>query len=97
LAALDAIQPPVAILAGLCVVTALLSLVGFRPLGSIVLGGTPLLLITVYGFAVLERGRREGIKRRTILWAPVYVAWRCKSFLLALGSFTRDKTALRQR
>jgi cellulose synthase/poly-beta-1,6-N-acetylglucosamine synthase-like glycosyltransferase len=91
LAALDAIQPPVAILAGLCVLTAALSVLVFKSLGGVVLGCAPLLLIILYGFAVLERGRHEGIKRRTILWAPVYVAWRCKSFFLALGFLARRK------
>jgi len=32
------------------------------------------------------RGRQDGIPIRTLLWAPVYVLWRCYSFVLAMSS-----------
>jgi cellulose synthase/poly-beta-1,6-N-acetylglucosamine synthase-like glycosyltransferase len=97
LAALDAVQPPVAILAGLCLASAVLALVVFRTQVSVAFGVAPLFLVATYGFAVLERGRREGIKRRTILWAPVYVAWRCMSFLMALKLFARPASMGKQK
>ena len=44
---------------------------------------SPLMLVGVYGLGVVLRGRHEGIRLTTVLWAPVYVAWRCASFILA--------------
>jgi hypothetical protein len=46
----------------------------------------PLVMIIVYAAAVVVRGRQDGIPIRTLLWAPVYVLWRCYSFVLAMSS-----------
>jgi hypothetical protein len=36
-----------------------------------------------YGIFVIAQGQREGIRASAIAWAPVYVLWRCASFVLA--------------
>jgi cellulose synthase/poly-beta-1,6-N-acetylglucosamine synthase-like glycosyltransferase len=83
LAALDAIQPPVAILGALCVVIA--AFAAFLPRGPRIdiLGFVPLALVGLYGVVVAAYGRKEGIKLTTIAWAPVYLAWRSLAFVLA--------------
>lgn len=83
MAALDAVQPPAAILAASC-----LALAGFTVLlpGSrltFALGMTPLFLVAFYGLFVIAEGRREGIKATTLLWAPFYVGWRTLAFAIA--------------
>ena len=83
LAALDAIQPPVAVLGGLCVVIAAFS--AFLPRGPRidVVSFMPVVLVALYGIVVAAYGRKEGIKLTTIAWAPVYLAWRSLTFVLA--------------
>ena len=92
-AALDAIQPPVAILGVLCVCLAILTLAapGGRLLG--VLGIAPVGLMAIYGFQVTLRGRHDGIPPATVAWAPVYLLWRLSAFVLAWTSLDRMKTA----
>jgi hypothetical protein len=83
-AALDAMQPPVAILAALSVVLAFLTyLVGSETLLLRVPGYLPLILVALYAVIVVVRGRQDGISPNTVFWAPVYVLWRCSAFILA--------------
>ena len=83
MAALDAIQPPVAILAAACLVLAVCSvLLPGSPL-AFALGIAPFLLLGIYGLFVIAEGRREGIKATTLLWAPLYVGWRTLAFATA--------------
>ena len=84
LAALDAIQLPVAVLGALCAVVAILTALVGAPGWQAVLGYAPMALLGVYGLFVIAQGQREGIRAATIAWAPVYVVWRCASFLLGL-------------
>ena len=88
-AALDAIQPPVAILGGLSL--GLAATAAFIPGVSFVKSAsfTPFILVVLYGLAVALRGRREGIGLGTIIWAPLYIAWRCTAFSLAWGFLDR--------
>jgi cellulose synthase/poly-beta-1,6-N-acetylglucosamine synthase-like glycosyltransferase len=92
-AALDALQPPAAILAGICVAVAALSLL--LPSGSPIFAVSflPLLMVAVYSLLVVAQGWREGIRLATVAWAPVYVLWRGLSFLLAWTFFDRLKFA----
>ena len=88
-AALDAMQPPVAILGTLSLAVAVAAV--FAPGSSLrsILSAVPLLLVGVYGFLVMARGRHEGISVKTVIWAPLYIAWRCTSFVLAWGFLDR--------
>ena len=87
LAALDAIQPPVAILGIVCIVLAALTGFTAGSFTQIATGFVPVVLFFVYGLAVVSRGRRDGISPVTVLWAPVYLAWRLTSFILAWSFF----------
>jgi cellulose synthase/poly-beta-1,6-N-acetylglucosamine synthase-like glycosyltransferase len=83
-AALDAMQPPVAILAALS--TAIAVLTYFIPSKDVSLdslGYFPLMLVGLYGLIVVVRGRRDGIGLSTVVWGPLYVIWRCSAFILA--------------
>jgi cellulose synthase/poly-beta-1,6-N-acetylglucosamine synthase-like glycosyltransferase len=98
LAALDAIQPPVAILGALCTVVALFALA--FPAGPILnlLSVMPLVLFVLYGTVVVAEGRKDGISPVTILWAPIYILWRTSAFILAWGFLDKLKTpAAKQR
>jgi cellulose synthase/poly-beta-1,6-N-acetylglucosamine synthase-like glycosyltransferase len=90
LAAIDAMQPPVAVMAGLSAVTACVSILMPLPSWLQVLALLPIALIAAYAVIVLLRGRTEGIPLRTIAWAPVYVAWRCAAFISAWGILRRS-------
>jgi 1,2-diacylglycerol 3-beta-glucosyltransferase len=89
-AALDAMQPPVAILAALALVLAGINylfdsqniLRGFA-------GYLPLILVGLYGIIVVVRGRQDGISPSTVFWAPLYVLWRCSAFILAWAFLDR--------
>lgn len=82
-AALDAIQPPVALLAALTVVLAVPAML-FPRVGRLGLWAfVPFILTGLYGLIVVVRGHREGIHVVTMLWAPIYIVWRCTSFILA--------------
>jgi len=82
-AALDAIQPPVALLGALTIVLAL-SAMWFPSVGWLGLWAfVPFVLTGVYGLIVAARGHREGIHFVTVFWAPIYIVWRCISFVLA--------------
>jgi hypothetical protein len=90
-AALDAMQPPVAILAALSIAVAVLTyLFSSHDTFSLkLIGYLPMMLIALYGTIVVIRGRREGISLSTVVWAPIYVIWRCLSFLLAWAFLDR--------
>jgi 1,2-diacylglycerol 3-beta-glucosyltransferase len=94
IAALDAMQPPVAILGGLSAAVAALALAFHAGLGVMVpvLCSAPLLLVILYAIAVLRHANRDGISPWTVLWAPVYVGWRCAAFVYAIGTSRRGKT-----
>ena len=97
LAALDAIQPPVAILGAFCVGVAALSMVAPSTHPSASLGFVPLALFILYGLIVIAQGRKDGIKPTTVIWAPVYVAWRCFAFILAWGFLDRLNLTARKK
>lgn len=83
ISALDAIQPPAAVLA---VVTAMLAgAAALRPANGplAVFSVAPAALVLLYGLVVVWRGRAEGIGIGTVAWAPLYVAWRSYAFLFA--------------
>jgi hypothetical protein len=97
-AALDAMQPPVAILAALCV--AIAGFIYFVPTEITffnILGYLPLALVTAYGIIVVVRGRHEGIGLGTVIWAPIYVLWRCSSFVLAWVFLDRIRFGRREK
>jgi len=89
-AGLDAIQPPVAVLAGVAFLAALASVLAPWWFPAPYLGVVPLALIVLYSIAVLVQGRRDGIRPMTVLWAPVYIAWRCAAFVRAILSLRRS-------
>jgi cellulose synthase/poly-beta-1,6-N-acetylglucosamine synthase-like glycosyltransferase len=94
-AALDALQPPVAILGAVCTLAAIAGLaLPHSPIST--LTRWPLAIVALYGVAVVLRGRRAGIDPVTVLWAPVYIAWRCFAFCLAWVS-PRDRASLQQK
>jgi hypothetical protein len=83
-AALDAMQPPVAILAAITLALSVMTYV--FPSGNVLrnfAGYLPLILVGLYGFIVIVRGRRDGISPATVFWGPLYVLWRCSAFILA--------------
>jgi cellulose synthase/poly-beta-1,6-N-acetylglucosamine synthase-like glycosyltransferase len=89
-AALDAMQPPVAILGALSFTVAVLNyLYSSQPIALKPLGYVPIGLIITYGIIIVVRGRREGIGVATLVWAPLYVFWRCSAFVLAWAFFDR--------
>jgi hypothetical protein len=93
-AALDAMQPPVAILAALSFGLAAFTLVfrdGFDP--NAVPSYIPLAAIVLYASLVVSAGRREGIAPSTALWGPLYLGWRCASFVLAWVFVDRVRVA----
>jgi cellulose synthase/poly-beta-1,6-N-acetylglucosamine synthase-like glycosyltransferase len=98
LAALDAIQPPVAILGALCTALALIALVFPGGLVVNLLSVMPLALFVLYGVVVVAEGRKDGISPVTILWAPIYILWRTSAFILAWGFLDKLKPrAAKQR
>jgi len=81
-AALDAMQPPVAILGAVCTLAAIAAVAApHSPVAAV--SAWPLAIVALYGLAVVARGRRDGIAPVTVLWAPVYIAWRCFAFCAA--------------
>ena len=89
-AGLDAVQPPVAVLAGVSAIVASASILAPTWFVTPGLGMVPLTLIALYSLSVVAQGRMDGIKTRTILWAPIYIAWRCVAFVRALLSLGRS-------
>jgi cellulose synthase/poly-beta-1,6-N-acetylglucosamine synthase-like glycosyltransferase len=91
-AALDAMQPPVAILAAITLALSVMTYV--FPSGNVLrnfAGYLPLILVGLYGFIVIVRGRRDGISPATVFWGPLYVLWRCSAFILAWAFLDRVK------
>jgi cellulose synthase/poly-beta-1,6-N-acetylglucosamine synthase-like glycosyltransferase len=95
LAALDAIQPPVAILGALCVGLAAFSV--FSSSAHIGAGLIPLTLVGLYGVIVVVQGHKDGIHPSTVLWTPVYLTWRCVAFILAWGFLDRLDLSTRRK
>jgi hypothetical protein len=92
-AALDAMQPPVAILASLSIAVAVLAyLFFFQTLLLKAIAYLPMMLIALYGATVVIRGRQEGVSLSTVTWAPVYLIWRCSAFILAWAFLDRLST-----
>lgn len=89
LAALDALQPPVAILGAISAVVAVWSWLTAGTLSGALLGASPLILLIGYALAIVRAGARDGIDPKTILWAPLYICWRCMSFALAWAFLDR--------
>ncbi len=82
-AALDGIQPPVALLGGFAGGLALWG-VAFPAANAAGLWTfLPFVLVGIYSLLVAYRGHFEGIHFLTLFWAPVYVIWRCSAFVLA--------------
>jgi len=97
LAALDAIQPPVAILGVLSLIIAATSFaVLTHELGRTV-GFVPLVLLAVYGLFVVAKGRKDGIGLTAVLWAPLYLIWRLTSFILAWAFLDRLDLGARRK
>jgi 1,2-diacylglycerol 3-beta-glucosyltransferase len=97
IAAVDAIQPPVAVVIGLSGVLALLAVFFTDTPSMLFVALIPFLLVFVYGMLVVWQGRREGIELTALLWAPVYIAWRVSAFFAALTGLDRllDKNSKR--
>lgn len=98
-AALDGVQPPVALLGGFACGLALWH-VCFPDWSSAGLWVfVPFVLVGLYSLLVAYRGHFEGIHFITVFWAPIYVVWRCASFVLAwvfldhLGPFRAPRKA----
>jgi cellulose synthase/poly-beta-1,6-N-acetylglucosamine synthase-like glycosyltransferase len=82
-AALDGIQPPVALLGGVACVLALWGLCFPAASPAGLWAFTPFVLVGIYSLMVAYRGHLEGIHFVTLFWAPIYVVWRCSAFILA--------------
>lgn len=96
-AALDAIQPPVAILSAISLFVAVSSMVAPGTRLSGVAGLIPITLVGMYALVVVLRGRHEGITLTTAMWAPFYIAWRCITFFLAWGLLDRIDLSRRRK
>jgi cellulose synthase/poly-beta-1,6-N-acetylglucosamine synthase-like glycosyltransferase len=88
-AALDSVQPPVAVLAGISLAVLAVSITIYETLGSAILVAASAPLILCYAMFVVARGRLDGIPLWTVLWAPPYLAWRCLVFLVSLSGLDR--------
>ena len=86
IAALDASQPPVAVVIGVAFALALITPFSVKQALPVSLGLLPFVLVIAYGSLVIKQGQREGIAMRFLVWAPIYLAWRLTAFFLA---FTR--------
>jgi cellulose synthase/poly-beta-1,6-N-acetylglucosamine synthase-like glycosyltransferase len=97
IAAIDAIQPPVAVVIGLSSALALLAVLFTDTPSILFLALLPFLLVFMYSMLVVRQGHREGIEVTALLWAPIYIAWRVSAFLVALTGLDRllDKRAKR--
>jgi 1,2-diacylglycerol 3-beta-glucosyltransferase len=88
-AAMDAIQPPVAVTLGLSIILALSAVLFAEAPTVITLASLPLVLVFLYSTLVIGQGRQEGIELTALLWAPVYIAWRLSTFVAALTGLDR--------
>lgn len=89
IAALDAMQPPVAILAVLALCIAVIGTISSEPGMTTVLTYLPVTLVGLYGLVIVIKGRQEGIGLATAFWGPLYVAWRLFAFLLSWSCLDR--------
>jgi cellulose synthase/poly-beta-1,6-N-acetylglucosamine synthase-like glycosyltransferase len=95
-AALDAMQPPVAILAALSIGTATVTFFLAPGIAMLRIAGyLPVIVIGLYGVVVMIKGRREGIPLITAIWGPIYLVWRCSAFVLAWAFLDRLKLGWR--
>jgi 1,2-diacylglycerol 3-beta-glucosyltransferase len=97
IAAVDAIQPPVAIVIGLAAALALGAGLFVKSSWVLYVALLPFALLLVYSGLVIRQGSREGIQPTAVLWAPVYIAWRVMAFLAAATGLDRliDKNTKR--
>jgi len=96
-AGIDALQPPVAILAAISLGIGAFSFLVTRNNALFNAGSyMPFALIILYGMVVVLRGRQEGIALSTVIWGPIYVIWRCAAFILAWVFFDRMNTGRRE-
>lgn len=93
-AALDSIQPPVAVLAGLSLLVLVSATLVKGTSAGVLAFGLPALMAGCYATMVIARGRRDGIALWTLIWAPVYLVWRC---LIFAASFVRTDRFRRGR
>jgi cellulose synthase/poly-beta-1,6-N-acetylglucosamine synthase-like glycosyltransferase len=96
-AGLDGVQPPVAILGGLSLALAIIAVLSLEGSRLKMASFVPLILVAFYGFVVTLRGRREGIGLGVLIWAPMYIAWRCATFIFAWGFLDRIDLQLRRK
>jgi len=96
-AALDGIQPPVALMGGVACALALWDLCfpDWSSVGPWVF--VPFVLVGIYSLMVAYRGYFEGIHFITLFWAPFYVGWRCASFIFAWTFLDRLRPCRGQR
>jgi 1,2-diacylglycerol 3-beta-glucosyltransferase len=88
-AALDSIQPPVAILFGVSLIASTGGLAVFELSAKGLATSMPALMLFCYALVVTARGRRDGIALWTVLWAPVYLVWRLLVFVVAFARLDR--------
>jgi cellulose synthase/poly-beta-1,6-N-acetylglucosamine synthase-like glycosyltransferase len=96
-AALDAIQPPVAILGAISLGLVASSVLVPSPGWSGITSFLPFMFTGLYGLRVILKGRQEGLGLTTVIWAPLYVAWRCVAFVLAWGFLDRIDLSWRRK
>jgi cellulose synthase/poly-beta-1,6-N-acetylglucosamine synthase-like glycosyltransferase len=89
IAAIDAIQPPAAVVIGLSGGLALLAVLFTDTSSMLFVTLLPFLLVFIYSMLVIRQGQQEGIKLTALLWAPIYIGWRVSAFLAALTGLDR--------
>jgi cellulose synthase/poly-beta-1,6-N-acetylglucosamine synthase-like glycosyltransferase len=89
IAAVDAIQPPVAVVIGLSGGLAFLAVLFTDTSSMLFVTLLPFLLVFMYSVLVIRQGQQEGIKLTALLWAPIYIGWRVSAFLAALTGLDR--------
>jgi hypothetical protein len=97
IAAVDAIQPPVAIVIGLAASLALGAVLLIENTWVLSVALLPFALLLLYSALVIRQGNQEGIHPTAILWAPIYITWRVMAFLAAMTGLDRliDKNTKR--
>jgi 1,2-diacylglycerol 3-beta-glucosyltransferase len=97
IAAVDAIQPPVAIVIGLAAALALGAVLFMENTWVLSVALLPFALLLLYSALVIRQGNQEGIHPTAILWAPIYITWRVMAFLAAMTGLDRliDKNTKR--
>jgi cellulose synthase/poly-beta-1,6-N-acetylglucosamine synthase-like glycosyltransferase len=88
-AALDSVQPPVAILLGVSLFASAGGLMMFGLSAKGIAASWPALFVLYYATVVVAHGRRDGIALWTLLWAPLYILWRFFVFAIVLTRLDR--------